>query len=175
MKSKFSLRTLSQVAVLAALTIVLERFLSFQTLDMRIGFAFIPVAFAGMLFGPLWGGVTAGLADVLGQFIFPSPGGSLNLLITLSKVIGGVIFGLALHREQIKFFPHVVAASVAEKVICTLGLTTLALSFMYRVPFLAELTTRLPQAGVMLVLQLLILPFLVRLRTALRKAKLVGS
>ncbi|MCL2342946.1 MAG: folate family ECF transporter S component [Firmicutes bacterium] len=175
MKTKFPLRTLIQVAVLIALTIVLTRLLSVSTLNMRIGFSFIPVAFAGMLFGPVWGGVTAGLSDVLGQLIIPSPGGSVNPLITLSAVIGGVIFGLALHREQVKFFPNVVVANLAEKIICTLGLTTLALALMYKLPFFAELVTRLPQFGIMFGIQLIVLPFLPRLRTALRKAKLVDA
>jgi len=173
MKPKFSLRTLIQVAVLTALTIVLTRLLSFSTFNIRIGFSFIPVAFAGMLFGPVWGGVTAGLADVLGQLIIPSPGGSVNPLITFSAVAGGMIFGLLLHREQVKFFPHIIVADLAEKAICTLGLTTLALSIMYGVPFMAELVTRLPQFGIMLAIQLIVLPFLIRLRETLRKAKLV--
>lgn len=175
MKTKFSLRTLIQAAVLIALTVVLARFLSISTSVTRIGFSFIPVAFAGMLFGPVWGGVTAGLADILGEFIFPSPGGSFNPLITFSAIVGGVIFGLLLHREQVRFFPHVVIADLAEKLICTLGLTTWALAVMYGVPFLAEFVTRLPQFGVMFAIQLIVLPFLVRLRAALRRAKLVDA
>ena len=173
MRPKFSLRTLIQVAILIALNIVLERWLSIPALNTRFGLAFAPIAFAGMLFGPVWGGVTAGVADVLGFFISLSSGGAFNPLITFSKVVSGVIFGLLLHREQLKFFPHVVVADLAEKVICTLGLTTLALAIMWGRTFWAEAVIRLPYFGIMFAVQLIILPMLARLRAALRKAKLV--
>ena len=45
------------IAFLIALEIILTRFLSINTPIVRIGFGFLPVAMAGILFGPLWAGL----------------------------------------------------------------------------------------------------------------------
>ena len=46
------------VALLIALDVILTRFLSIQTQSLRIGFGFLPVAVAGIAYGPFWGAVT---------------------------------------------------------------------------------------------------------------------
>ena len=69
MKNKKTLvRTLCQVAMLIALEIVLDRFCSITTPVTRIGFAFIPMALCGMLFGPIWAGAAYAVADLLAAF-----------------------------------------------------------------------------------------------------------
>ena len=41
-------------ALLIALDVILTRFLSIQTQFLRIGFGFLPVAVAGIAYGPFW-------------------------------------------------------------------------------------------------------------------------
>ena len=171
MKNKKALvRTLCQVAMLIALEIVLDRFCSITTPITRIGFAFIPMALCGMLFGPVWAGAAYAIADLLGAALFSYavfPG------ITLVRLVAGVLYGLLLHRENIRFFPHLVLTALADQIICTLALMTLVLSLNTGTPYFKLLVTRLPQAGILLVLELILFPVLLQLRKALRKARLI--
>ena len=171
MKNKKALvRTLCQVAMLIALEIVLDRFCSITTPITRIGFAFIPMALCGMLFGPVWAGAAYAIADLLGAALFSYavfPG------ITLVRLVAGVLYGLLLHRENIRFFPHLVLTALADQIICTLALMTLVLSLNTGTPYFKLLITRLPQAGILLVLELILFPVLLQLRKALRKARLI--
>ena len=167
---KVLVRTLCQVAMLIALEIVLDRFCSITTPITRIGFAFIPMALCGMLFGPIWAGAAYAIADLLGAALFSYavfPG------ITLVRLVAGVLYGLLLHRENIRFFPHLVLTALADQIICTLALMTLVLSLNTGTPYFKLLVTRLPQAGILLALELILFPVLLQLRKALRKARLI--
>ncbi len=171
MKNKKTLvRTICQVAMLIALEIVLDRFCSITTPITRIGFAFIPMALCGMLFGPVWAGAAYAIADLLGAALFSYavfPG------ITLVRLVAGVLYGLLLHRENIRFFPHLVLTALADQIVCTLALMTLVLSLNTGTPYFKLLVTRLPQAGILFVLELILFPVLLQLRKALRKARLI--
>lgn len=168
---KISVKMLCQMAMLIALEIVLERFCSISTATIRIGFAFIPMALCGMLFGPVWGGVAYGIADLIGAAIFTGifPG------ITVARICSGVIYGLFLHRENVKFAPHMLSAALCDQIICTLGITTLVLSVSSGTPFSVMLWTRLPQAVVCAAMEIAVFPLLVKLRQMLKLAGLVEA
>ena len=171
MKTKITLRTLCQVAMLIALTFVLERFVPPINLpSIRLSFAFIPMMLCGMLFGPLWGAAAYGIADILG---WPIMGLTPLPLILLSRILSGFIFGLVLHRDKPKFWPHAVVSTLTEQIICSAGLTTLALAGMTGMPYWAKLIERLPQFGIVIVLQLAVFPALVRISAALKKSGFV--
>ena len=165
MKQKISVRMICQIAMLIALTIVVERLCSINTPYVRIGFAFVPMVLCAALYGPVWGGIAYGLADIIGAVLFTGifPG------ITISRICSGVIFGLFLHAKNARFFPHVVLAAVLEEVVCALGLTTFFLALNSGTPFFGMLVTRLPQAGVMTVLMLVVMPLMLKLGDTLRK------
>ena len=168
---KVLVRTLCQVAMLIALEIVLDRFCSITTPITRIGFAFIPMALCGMLFGPVWAGAAYGIADLLGAALFSYavfPG------ITVVRIVAGVLYGLLLHRENNRFFPHLVLTALADQIVCTLALMTLVLSLNTGTPYFKLLVTRLPQAGILFVMELILFPVLLQLRKALRKARLIA-
>lgn len=59
---------------------------------LRMGFAGIFTAFPAILFGPLYGGITSALTDLLGFFMKPS--GDYNFLFTLMGFVGGFLKGL---------------------------------------------------------------------------------
>ena len=72
MKKKISVLILAQVAMLLAMEVILSRFFSIATPVTKCSFAFVPLAICGALFGPVYGGIMGGLADLLGAILFPS-------------------------------------------------------------------------------------------------------
>ena len=80
MKNRTSAHTRMQImvtcAMLVAIQIVLVRFLSIQTPFQRVSFGFLPIAMAGMLFGPGYGCAVAGISDLLGPPSSPPAGPS---------------------------------------------------------------------------------------------------
>jgi len=170
--ARVSLRVLCQVGMLIALAFVLERLTPIVNLPtLRITLSFIPMMCAGMFFGPVWGAVAYGVADVLG---WPIMGLTPIPLILLSRVVNGYLFGLFLHREDLRIFPHAVVNAVVTQVICGMGLTTLGLSLFFGSPYLPFLWTRLPQFGILIVLHIAVFPVLLKLREALRRSGYVS-
>lgn len=155
-----SLQTLCRVAALIAIEVVLDRFCSFNTPLLRIGFGFVPLAVCGMLYGPLWAGAAGGLADVLGTFLSPY---GLYPPITLTAILAGVSFGLFLHRKNVRFFPNILTCTLVNCVGLGLGLQSLWLSLLNHAPYLTMLTTRLPQCGFNIAVYLVLLPLLQKL------------
>ncbi|HBK85843.1 MAG TPA: folate transporter, partial [Firmicutes bacterium] len=58
-------------ALLVALSIVASRFLSINTPIIRIGFGWLPILLAGLLYGPGWGFIVGAIADFIGANLFP--------------------------------------------------------------------------------------------------------
>jgi ECF transporter S component (folate family) len=173
MKFKVSVRELCQIAMLIALTFVLERLvpvLSIQT--SRITFAFIPMMACGMFFGPIWGAVAFGAADILG---WPIMGLTPIPLILLSRIVNGFLFGLILYREKLTFWPHSVLSAFATQILCGAGLTTLGLALAFGNPYIPLLISRIPQFLIFIVLQIAVFPGLVRLRDILSKTGLLQN
>jgi len=121
-------KTLVFVGLLIAMEVIFSRFLAFQTPILKIGFEFIPVAFAGIMFGPFIGGVTGALADIIGMMIFPT-GGSYFPGFTLSAFIGGAVYGLFLHKKPVTLF-NVAKSVVIIVFLVNIGLNTLWVSML---------------------------------------------
>ena len=167
---KASTRDMCEVAALIALTIILSQFASIKTDTVRIGFGFVPIALCGMLFGPVWAAVAYGIADMVGALLFY---GYITPGITLSAVLTGVFFGLFLHRDAVKL-PHIIGAVLSNQLICSLLVSTAALSLTFGQPFWATFLSRVPQVGLTIAAQFVIIPVLLQIRRALRKANLVS-
>lgn len=82
---------LTGMALLATVSLVLTRFLSFYipflgTQSMRVGFGEVPVILAGLLLGAPAGGLTGLAADFVGATLFPSgpyfPGFTISAFLT---------------------------------------------------------------------------------------------
>jgi ECF transporter S component (folate family) len=157
--------------MLIALAFVLERFIpAINLMTIRISFAFVPMMCCGMLFGPVYGAMAYGIADILG---WPIMGLTPIPLILLSRIVNGFIFGIVLHREDLKFWPHAALSAVLVQVVCGAGLTTLGLSMTYGSPYLPMLISRIPQFLVFIVLQMAVFPLVAQLKVALIKTGLV--
>lgn len=170
-KSIFIISTLS---VLTAMEVVLSRFLSFSVWNQKIGLAFVAVALAGMLYGPLSGAVVGALADFIGAILFPI--GAYFPGFTLTNALLGVIFGMFFSK---KFFKEITSSSklflraflcaLSNIVFCTMLLNTLWISVLYTTPFKTLFFTRIPQGIIMMAIQTVLLPPLYVFAVKLRK------
>ncbi len=143
-------KTIAFVGLLVSMEIIFTRFLSFQTPIVRIGFGFIPIAFSAIIFGPVIGGLTAAIADVLGMMIFPK--GAYFPGFTLSAFLGGAIYGLFLYRKPVTLIRVTISVLVISLFV-DLGLNTLWLSMITGKAAVAILLPRIYTRAVMLPVQ----------------------
>jgi len=143
MKMKNNVRLLVMCGLLIALDVVSARFLNFYTPGQtdRISLQFLANAFAGMLFGPVWGALTCVLGDVVGMAI--NPNGMFMPLITLACAARGVIYGLVLHKKPVSILRSIVAVSVVT-VVVELGMMPVFLSVLYGRAWGVLLIAKLP-------------------------------
>lgn len=124
------MRRLSCIAI-CGLLIALRIAIGFLAIPIgnynRIDFSYIPVALSGYLFGPVLGGFVGGLSDIL-TLIF-KPSGMLNPIITLSKTMSGIIYGLLLYKQALSVKRTAVTCVlnfiISDIVLTTLGLCTI--------------------------------------------------
>ena len=91
-ESRISVRTLTAMALLIAMSIVFSRVLSISTGFVRFNLGSLPVLLAGILFGP-WAGFVVGMvADIIGGVL---AGYAINPLITLGAGAIGLVAGFA--------------------------------------------------------------------------------
>ncbi len=145
-KPGFNTRTVVYLAVLIALEIVLNRFLSINTPVVKIGFSFVPIAIAGMLFGPIPAAVVAALADLLGAILFPT--GTIFLGITLTAFLKGISWGLFLHKKQT--VSTVVPAVLVDQLVLSYLLNSFWLSILMGTTYKALLATRIVQTAILI-------------------------
>ena len=161
---KFTTKTMTAMALLTALEIVLSRFLSFSAWNTKIGFAFVPVVLAAMLLGPVYAGIVAAVADFLGAVLFPV--GAYFPGFTLTAFLMGVCYGLFLLNKQ--SFLRILGAVAVHQLLLSLLLNTLWISVLYGSPYTPLLISRLPQCAILAAVQLALIPLLVRLLPQLR-------
>lgn len=139
---KISVRKLVQVGLLIALEIVLSRFCSISTPIVKIGFAFLPLAVTGMLFGPVYAGAAGAISDFVGALLFPI--GPYFPGFTLTNLLTGVVFGLLLFNKEKTWLRICIAVGIST-LLLSLCLNTLWISVMYGKGFLGLLPTRILQ------------------------------
>ena len=168
MKVKRTTVNLAIMAMLIAVEIVLSRFLSIPTPITKIGFAFVPLALAGMLLGPLEAGIVGAAADFLGATMFPI--GAYFPGFTLTAFLMGLCYGLFLHKSQ-KLWRILAAVAVHQFVLsmllnsCWLWMISTEADKGYWAMVLA----RVPQTLVLAAVQLAVIPALARILPRLKK------
>lgn len=91
LSAPITLRVTVVAALLAALSIVLGKYLAISLPTLRFSFENLPILMAGILFGPVVGGTVGCLADLVGCMMV---GYEINPIITLGGTLVGVIVGL---------------------------------------------------------------------------------
>ena len=152
-KNPFDLQILIRVAILVAMDVLLMNYLGIHTQFFKIGFAFVPIALCGMLYGPKWGAACAGVGDLINSLLGPF---GWYPPLTLSACLNGFVFGLFLKGRSDHLGAIVAAVSVFQIGISLL-LNTWFLSMLYTTPFLELMITRIPQVLVMFPVQVVVL------------------
>lgn len=155
---KIDTKRLTTISLLIALEIVLSRFCSISAWNLKIGFSFVPVVVAAILYGPLQAGIVGGVADFIGAILFPIgiyfPG------FTLTAFLTGIIFGIFLHKEQNSF--RIGGAVVLNQLGCSLLINSLWISILYTSPYLPLLSTRIVQCVILGPIQFIMISAMVR-------------
>lgn len=130
------LRTLCAAALLAALSIVLGKYLQIPIGDsIRISFENLPVLMAGIFFGPVVGGTVGVVADLLGCIL---AGFTINPIITAGAALIGILSGLVatlFTRSGQELSPLGVYLSVyAAHIVGSMTVKTVGLAVFYSTP-----------------------------------------
>ena len=143
---KLNTRVLTNAGLLVAMSIVLTRFASLMLAGntIRISLGTIPIYLAGLLFGPLVGGLVGGTADMAG-YLFNSFGAAFIPQIFLASVMRGVIPPLVIRAVGNNGNRHVklLTAIVCAELVSGAGLTTWGLAWMQQLSFFVVLPPRI--------------------------------
>lgn len=157
---KTDTKTLTTLGVLLAMEIVLARFLSISAWNIRVGFSFVPVAIAAIVYGPVAGAVVAGLGDFLGAILFPM--GPYFPGFTVTAVLTGAVYGLFLHKKI--SISGIVGAVGINQLILSLFLNSLWISILYGSPYVPLLGTRIIQCAILVPVQFIVIHTMGRLK-----------
>ena len=184
-KNKIPIRTLCHVAILVALEIVLNRFLSINTAGWKIGFSFVPIVLCAMLYGPGWAAVAYALADLLGAILFPM--GAYHPGFTVFAAVRGAVYGYFLYRgnmrigklkikwNKIRLFPNILIPTIVNCIIVSLFIDTTWVAMLYgSKTYWGWFAYRVPQYLVLVPLNIILIPVLDRLSNQLIKLGLAG-
>lgn len=109
---KFNIVTkISLTALFTAFVIIFTKLLAIQNIGampyIRISLGPSFIVFAGMMLGPIFGGITGLLSDVIGFFAFDTTGFGYNPLLSITYMLYGVFGGLLVYlfikNKKIKF------------------------------------------------------------------------
>ncbi|MEG2289484.1 MAG: folate family ECF transporter S component [Clostridium sp.] len=153
-KSGITVKKIVYMAVFIAITAVLSRFFSIQLEIIKITFSFIPIALAAMIFGPAYGGLVAGIEDLLGATLFPR--GPFFPGFTMSAIVVGVIYGIVLYKKP-KTTIRFIVASTLIAILVHIGLNTVWLTILYDKGFIALASTRVVKALIMIPIEVIML------------------
>ncbi len=132
-KSFFTLRRLTTMAIFIALQVVLARFAGIQVSEgLRVSFEAIPIILAGIWLGPMAGFVVGFLSDLIGTLI--SGYGVYFLPLAITPILNGVLPGLCyryLFKENMNFI-KCIAMVVVTEIISSLLLGTYALTWYFQ-------------------------------------------
>ncbi|MGM0123400.1 hypothetical protein IGI37_000766 [Enterococcus sp. AZ194] len=165
MKRKIDGRMIAIMGLLIAMMVVLSQVLGFELQFIKITFTFVPELIMGLLFGPLWTGIGAAIADVIGMMLFPKA--AFFIGFTINAFIGGVVYGLYFHKKEVTLM-RAFLCTLTNTLLISLILTPLWLSMMYNVsltswaiwsPRLVKVAIMLPVETIMLYMVGAALPY----------------
>lgn len=143
MKKRNGIKIIASLAMLAALSIILGKYLAIPVGEiMRFSLESMPIIFAGMVFGPLAGGLCGLVADLIGCLL---RGYEINIAVSLGAMVIGVISGalpILLRALGAKRLPLTVITVLAAHIIGSMLIKTLGLAAYYEMPFYAVLLWR---------------------------------
>lgn len=166
---KIDTKMMTVLGLLIALQIVLSRFLSISAWNVKIGFGFVPIVIAAILYGPLPAGIAYTLSDFIGATLFPV--GAYFPGFTLTAFLTGVVYGVFLHKCQ--SLHRILGAVAVNQLVLSLLVNTLWISILYTSPYPALLATRAIQCAVLIPAEIIITETIVKFLTLCKRWALV--
>ena len=123
-----------------------------QIIELR--FTYLAYGIGGYVLGPVYGTLIGAFSDILAYVVKPT--GGFFPGFTVSAALQGLIYGVTLRDHEVTL-KRVMAVQVLVSVIISLGLNTLWLSMLYKLPFMATLTPRIIKTVVMCPIEAIIL------------------
>lgn len=128
-KTRMATRTLAFCALLAALSVVLARLIvPMPNAFTRFSIEAVPIFLAGLLFGPLAGGMVGFTADLVGCLF---SGYGYNPLFCLPPILYGVAAGLFRYKVARKRLLWLLVSFVLAVLVGSIGYQSWALAFTY--------------------------------------------
>lgn len=152
MNQKLTVKSYSIIGALVAMEIILSRFLSIHTWNLKIGFSFVPIIVTAMLFGGVYAGLVGAIGDIIGAILFPV--GPYFPGFTITAFLNGVIFAFFLKKKPT--FMNIVISVLLVQIVGSLGLNTFWISMLYGSPFWPLFATRIYQTIIMSVVQIVV-------------------
>ncbi len=148
-KTTWDTRTLVFLGLLVAMHIVLVRLVVIELGSYRITIGSVCTILAGLWFGPLAGGVSGLVSDVLGCIL---KGYAINPLISVAAVLWGVIpalFRTMMTGGKVRKTAWLCAGIAVTSVLSTLVFTTAGLVLFIGYNFYAIMPGRIVQWAIM--------------------------
>jgi ECF transporter S component (folate family) len=139
-------------ALMSALSVVLSRFASIRVPiggveGIRIGFGALPNILVGIVYGPLYGGLSGATADMIGFMLSPMGGGFMphfTLTAALSGAIPGVVFRLfSIKSRQAASYLSLGFSIAVSSVLVSCGLTPYFLHILFGLDYRTVLIPRI--------------------------------
>lgn len=142
-----STKKLVYMAFLISLSIVLTRIFSiriplFGVEGIRIGFGGLPVIFAGIIFGPIAGGIVGAASDLIGYFI--NPMGAYMPHFTITAFLTGFIPAIIFHylfNSKFNFWYLLISIAVGQT-ITSIILVPFFIHTLFGAPYMPLLIPR---------------------------------
>ena len=146
---KTNTKNIAYFGLLIALNVILTRVGSIRiggggTEIIRIGFGGYPVIFAGIVFGPLAGGVVGAIGDLIGMVV--SPMGPYMPHFTLVAALTGIIPGLIMlmfkdSKSKTNFWKLLLAIAIGQ-IITSVFITPYFMERLFSVPMVTTVPGR---------------------------------
>ncbi len=170
-----TVRLITFTALLTSLGVVLDR-LSMLAPALKVGFGFVPVVVAAVLYGPVVAAIVYGLSDLIAALVFPI--GPYFPGFTVCAALMGAVYGIFLHKRnessafplevgikwsRITFLGNILPPTVINSMI-GLFINTIWVSVLYdSKTYWGFFLTRIFQYALLIPLNLALIPILIRL------------
>ena len=147
-------------AMLLAIFIILNRFISIKTEVLVISFTFVPMMMSAVWLGPKYSTIIALLGDLLGAILFPF--GPYFPGFTVSSAISGLIYGLFLYpkKEEFstkQFIIRLILSSLLVLGVVNIFITSFWIHMLYGKAYFVIMTSRIVTQVVMLPIQVIVI------------------
>lgn len=132
-------RYLAHLSMFVVLQIVFTLFIGISTPITRITLTFVPMALAGMLYGPIFGLTAALAADLIRASLWPI--GPYFVGFTITAGIVGALYGLLYNKDDMS--KTIIFISIFKGIVLHLLLNTVWIAYISNLPYKVLLPPRI--------------------------------